>query len=220
MREPPTVTAMAVRLRAMLLALAWSSLSGCSSSPDARPATETDAALARPAHWISQPAVATVTHNGYDQLWEACHGAARWRGFRIDRADYRGGLIVSHPLTSKQAFEVWRRDVVTLPAIAESTLATMRRTARFEITEQADGSFACVPKVVIERYSSSERRITSVTQYRESFSIEPGMMGSRERDRGIDIPITYWYATGRDEALERELAAAIRGRLPKAVASR
>ena len=153
-------------------------------------------------------------------MWDACRGAARWRGFRVDRMDYRGGLMITHPLTSKQFFEVWRRDVATLPDLAESTLATMRRIVRFEIVKRDDGTYACVPKVLVERYAQTERRITSVTQYRESFSGEPGVFGSRERDKGVNVPDVYWYATGRDEALERELAEGMRARLPDEVARR
>lgn len=195
-------------------------LPGCATVERSPALTQSDTALATPAYWLRQPATEAVTHGDYDQLWEACRSAARWRGFRVDRTDYRGGVMVTYPLVSRQFFEVWRRDVVTLPDLAESSLATVRRIVRFEIEKRDDGSFACVPKVLVERYAQTERRITSVTQYRESFSSEPGVLGSRERDKGINVPVTYWYATGRDDALERELAEGIRARLPDEVASR
>lgn len=208
------------RTLALLAALACGQLPGC-SSPASRPlATDADPALATAAHWLGQPATETVTHPDYDDLWDACRATARWRGFRVDRTDYRGGLLVTHPLTSKQVFELWRRDVVTLPDVAESTLATTRRIVRFEIRKQPDGGYACVPKVLVERYAQSERRITSVTQYRESFSSGEGILGSRERDKGFDVPVTYWYAIARDAALERVLAEGVRARLPREVASR
>jgi hypothetical protein len=204
----------------LLAALACGSVAGCSNSTGGPRATNADPKLATAAHWLAQPATDTVTYGDYDALWEACSGAARWRGFRVDRIDYRGGVMVTHPVTSKQFFEVWRRDVATLPDLAESSLATMRRIIRFEIAKRDDGTFACVPKVLVERYAQTERRITSVTQYRESFSNEQGVFGSRERDKGVNVPIVYWYATGRDEVLERHLADAIRARLPDEVASR
>ena len=196
-------------------------LAGCSRVEQSPALAQRDSKIATPAYWLGQPATETVAHGDYDQLWEACRDAARWRGFRIDRTDYRGGVMVSHPLTSKQFFELWRRDVVTLPDLTESSLATVRRTVRFEIARGEDGTFACVPKVLVERYAQTERRITSVTQYRESFSNEPGVFGNRERDKGVNVPDVYWYATARDTTLERELAAAIRARLPaEEVASR
>jgi hypothetical protein len=175
--------------------------------------------LATQAHWIARPATASVAYDDYDELWEAAIGAARWRGFRIDRTDYRNGLLVTRPLSSKQLFEPWRRDVATLPDMAESTLASIRRIVRFEIAKRDDDTFELVPKVLVERFTSTERRITSVTQYRESFSIEVGQ-GSRERDKGVNIPETYWYTTDRDDAMERQLADAVRSRLRGAVARR
>ena len=224
-REPAAAinSLMTTRLRPLPLlsaALVCGHLAGCAASATGPLATEADPATATPAYWIAQPATEAVTHSDYDALWEAARSTARWRGFRIDRQDYRGGVLMTHPLASKQAFEVWRKDVVTLPGVAESTLATVRRIVRFDIAEQEDGTYACVPKVVVERYAQTERRITSVTQYRESFSTEEGMFGSRERDKGVNIPVNYWYAIGRDAALERDLAAGIRGRLPDRVASR
>ncbi|CAA9431561.1 MAG: hypothetical protein AVDCRST_MAG64-3531 [uncultured Phycisphaerae bacterium] len=211
---------MRVRTLTLVALLACGALPGCSTSAPGPRATDADPALATAAHWLAQPATETVTHDDYDALWDACREAARWRGFRVDRADYRGGLMLTHPLTSKQFFEVWRRDVATLPDVAESSLATMRRVVRFEIKKGEDGTYACVPKALVERYAQTERRITSVTQYRESFSTEEGMFGSRERDRGVEVPVTYWYATGRDEVLERALAEGVRSRLRGRVASR
>ena len=152
-------------------------------------------------------------------MWEACIGAARWRGYRADRQDYRNGVLMTMPLVSKQLYEPWRRDVATMGDMTESTLATLRRIVRFEIKTLDDGSFECVPKVVIERYSSAERRITSITQYRETFSINTAE-GNRERDRGVNIADTYWYATGRDAELEERLADAVQSRVRKMVASR
>jgi hypothetical protein len=191
---------------------------GCSHVHQSPALTETDQKLASQAYWIAQPANASVTHDNYDALWEAAIGAARWRGFRPDRIEYRSGVLVTYPLVSQQLFELWRRDTPNLIDQTENTLATVRRIIRFEINKRDDGTFELVPKVLVERYSSSERRITSVTQYRETFNIE-AEYGNKERDKGVNLPTTYWYTTGRDDSLERELAKGIRSRLPNAVAS-
>jgi hypothetical protein len=95
----------------------------------------------------------------------------------------------------------------------------MRRIIRFEITPGMDGTFELVPKVLVERYASTERRITSVTQYRETFNIE-AEYGNKERDKGVNLPNSYWYTVGRDDGMEKDLAEAVRSRLPNAVASR
>ena len=201
---------------ALLVAL---TLTGCTHVERSPAFTETDKKTATQAYWLNKPANAVVTHDDYDELWEACADTARWRGFRIDRTDYRAGLLTTWPLASKQAFEPWKKDVVTISDLTETTLASMRRIIHFEIARLEDGTFECVPKVLVERYSSSERRITSVTQYRESFAIVTEQ-GSRARDKGFDLQFTYWYTTGRDEVLEKALADGIRSRLRGTVARR
>src|SRR5207245_5438405 len=70
----------------------------------------------------------------------------------LDREDYREGLLTTLPLVSKQSFEIWRRDVVTVPAIAQSTLATFRRTVRFQFSKREDGGYIAAPR-------SEERRV-------------------------------------------------------------
>lgn len=192
---------------------------GCSHVERSPSITDITRTKGTQAYWIDKPANATVIHDNYDELWEACADTARWRGFRIDRVDYRSGLLTTWPLPSKQVFEPWKKDVVDLPDLAESSLASMRRIIRFEIARLDDGTFELVPKVLVERYSSSERRITSVTRYRESFAIKD-IQGSRERDKGIDLPYTYWYVTARDDSLEKDLADGVRARLKGAVARR
>jgi hypothetical protein len=199
-------------------------LPGCArhaatAGPTTRRATDVDRRLAEPAYWYNRPATTTVTADDFDQLWAACERAARDRGFRIDREDFRSGVMTTQPLVSKGALELWRRDVVTLPGVVESTLHTMRRTVRFEIKLRDDGAYVAAPKVLIERYSIIEHRITSATQYREIFALTRDE-ATRTQDRQKNpllqqegIPAFYWYATGRDGSLEKKLAEAIAGKV-------
>ena len=194
---------------------------GCTHVAQSPAITQTDQKIALPPYWLAQPANASVTHDNYDEMWDACVEAARYRGFKPDLLDYREGILITQPLVSKQIFEVWRRDVVTLDDQVESTLATTRRIIRFEIEKEGDddGPFRCVPKVLVQHYAAAERRITAIQRYREAFSLT-NVQGSKERDRGIDIPPEYWYTTGRDAAMEKQFAEAIESRVKKAVASR
>jgi hypothetical protein len=205
---------------ASVLLLGGVFFAGCTHVAISPAVTETDQKDAQQPYWLAQPDNASVTHDNYDELWEACTEAARWRGFIIDRTDYRQGILTTRPLVSKQIFEVWRRDVATIGDQVESTLATKRRIIRFEISRESDDeTFRCVPKVLVEHYAAADRRVTSIERYREAFSIETAQ-GSKERDMGIDIPPEYWYTTGRDEAMEKQLAEAVQSRLKSAVASR
>lgn len=154
----------------------------------------------------------TVTASSFERLWNACAQVARDRHFAIDRRDYRGGVLTTEPLTSAQFFEPWRRDAITFDAVAESSLSTIRRTIRFEFTRHADGTFSVVPHVLVERYSSAERRITSAQLYRSAFR-KTTATGSRETDRGVALPTRYWYRIGNDPALEKDLAEAVQSRV-------
>jgi hypothetical protein len=190
-------------------------LTGCifsTPNPATPRATAIDPKLADPNYWLDQPAVVHVSASDFDTLWKTCRSVAHDRFFLIDREEFREGLMTTQPLVSKQDWEIWRRDVVTIPGIAASTLATIRRTIRFQITRQPDGYFIVEPKVLVERYASAERRLTAITEYHTAFSITRPY-GTLESDEGIILPTDYWYPTGRDNDLERDLAAAIQRRL-------
>ena len=192
-------------------------LTGCASNqlraPATQPATAGDIKSTLVDYWFEQPAITEVHGKSFDALWNACRDAAKARGFLIDRTDYREGLLYTQSLVSKSAFEFWRGDVADGPSLAQSSVGTIRRTVRFIIRRQPDGTFVAQPKVAVERYSSVERRITSAAQYHDIFSIRL-MDVDREREfTGTELPAEYWYAIGRDHNLERELARDIQHRL-------
>jgi hypothetical protein len=201
---------------AIVLAVA---LTGCITKPQnpaaTQPATDIDPITATPAYWYDQPAVASVTSTEFEPMWKACEDMARDHHFKLDRVDYRLGLLTTDPKVSPQFFEFWRSEIGTTEELAESSLATIRRTARFEFSRDTSGIITMQPKVLVERYSQAERRITSVVQYRTA--VAPGVTerGSRERDAGIVLPTRYWYATGRDTVLEVKIADGIQRRLDK-----
>ena len=204
--------------RIILLCTAVSCLTGClfgRQNPAAtQPATAgLDPRSAQPDYWLSRPAVASVRARSFDRLWDACRDAAEADGFQIDRRDYRQGLLTTLPLVSKAIYEVWRRDVVTPHDLVQSTLGTIRRTIRFTIRRTSDGGFIAEPKVVVENYSTIERRITSVSQYAYVFSITLADVSREAEQTGLPIPAEYWYCIARDPALERELAASATARL-------
>jgi hypothetical protein len=190
--------------------LALCALTGCaggSRHPD--PPAET----AQTDYWLHRPAVARVEHRDFETLWKACRRAVQARSFTVDRVDFRGGVMTTFPQVSRQIFEFGRDDVGTFGGLVESSLGTVRRSVRFDVRRQEDGTYLAEPKVVIERYAQTERRMTSVARYAEIFALDPSERGTRDRGRlGIaaDVPETYWYAHGRDEALERKIAADVR----------
>jgi hypothetical protein len=170
--------------------------------------------------WMSKPATVVVEADDFDALFSACEEAARDFLFRIDRSDRRSGRILTVPMTSAQFFEFLRRDVQTLRDLLLSSTATYRRTLVFDISRNAVDRYEASPKVVVERLSRAERRITSVVLYRSVFGRRTASRevarGSREADAGVRLPEEYWYAVSRDEALERAVAERVRSHISDA----
>ena len=218
-RRLPTAPAFTRGLVAFALSLATS---GCELQPPTHSAavraavTKSDPALATPDYWWGRPPVASADAADFQRAWEACRAELRGRLFRVDREEYRLGLMSSEPMTSKQGFEPWRSDAVTAHDVDESTLATIRRTVRFEVAKTDGGGYRVVPKVLVERFASAERRLTAISQYHQAFS-GPRAFADTADQSGTGLaenaPGEYWYALHRDPELERDLATSIAGRL-------
>lgn len=179
-----------------------------------RPATDIDPKTAQTAYWMDKPAITKVTSKDFDRLWAAAEDSLRDHSFLLDRTDYRDGVLTSQPRPSKQIYEVWRNDAVEPHDILQSTLGTMRRTVRIDIRRADDGSFTASPKAVVERYSMLEKRITSVAQYRDVFSLTARdlKLDAEQQDEAA-VNSEFWYAVGRDSTLEKSIADSIRRHL-------
>jgi hypothetical protein len=225
---------MITRSRAMhfvaLLGVAAFIIIGCAqrsgrfAEPTTRMATDIDPATTQPDYWYDKPAVAAVEGDDFQTLWSTAENVARSYFFKIDRVDYRDGILTTEPMVSAQFFEPWRGDVRTIDDSAESSLATTRRTIRFEFIKLDDGGYRVEPKVLVERRSIAEQRITSVVLYRQTFkrpitSGKHAPSGSRESDQDIYLHARFWYPIGRDAALEKNIAARMESRL-KSLASK
>lgn len=178
-----------------------------------QPATAIDTEQGKPAYWWDKPPVTHITARKFDALWNACRDAVRARGFTSDRLDYRDGVLTTLPLVSKSAYEFWRSDVIDPADLADSSLSTIHRIVRFDLKKLANGGYQATPKVLIERFSMIQRRITSVDQYRDIFSLTQLDVTRANEEYGEVIPAYYWYPIGRDYALERQLAQDVRERL-------
>ncbi|MGA3068397.1 MAG: hypothetical protein ABSF29_16265 [Tepidisphaeraceae bacterium] len=195
---------------------------GCASEPEgidisnASPAhasaTNIPVEQATPAYWLTRPAKASAVAFDFPKLCDACLDVARDYQFTIDRTDYRQGVITTTPKISPQLFEFWRKDAGTYYDELQSSLQTIRRTIRFELSRSDEGLFTVRPKVLVEKLSIEQRRITSETQYQFVFS-PLGNSGTFTTDQGVTLPLRYWYAIGRDEPMEKQLAEAIARKL-------
>jgi hypothetical protein len=200
-----------------LLLLAAIVAGGCAvsphSAPTTRPATAIDPVYGKSDYWFAKPGIVHVACTNFDSLWDNSVRVAHSNYFVIDRQNYRQGLLTTRPLISKQFFEPWRSDVGDFHSLLQSSLGTVRRTIHFDIRKLPDGSYTATPKVLVERHSVAEHRITSVTQYQDVFSTDRPLEETSDEEGATVVP-DYWFAIGRDYALERDLADQLRGDLP------
>jgi hypothetical protein len=210
-------TALVTAATAVAIALGW--LSGCITGPSnpaaTQPATAVDVATSQPTYWLNQPGVAEVHGNDFNTLWESAKDTVRAYQFTFDRQDFRSGVLTTAPEISKQIFEVWRDDAGTAYDAWAATMGAIRRTIRFEVARNSDNTFTLVPKVLVERQSIFERRVTDVSQYRFAFAgpgrVQPARtVVTLDPETYQDVPVKYWYSIGRDAAMERELAEKVR----------
>jgi hypothetical protein len=184
---------MRLALALMFMLLTGGCIGNRPSNPAAtQPVTMVDPQLAEKEYWLAKPPVAEA-RGQFDPLWEASERTARDYLFNIDRRDQRSGLLTTEPLITKQWWEFWRKDAGTFRDTQEATLANMRRTIFFQFKKESDGIYSVTPKVLVEKESRVDPK------YKED----------------IEGPSSYWYATRRDQVLEKKLADSIRKHLDK-----
>ena len=212
----------ALRLSGCISIVALAIIAGCIGSPmnpaTTQPVTITDTATTQPEYWYADAAAGSCVYDSFATLFKTCENVSRDYCFKIDRVDYREGILTTEPLVSAQIWEPWRPDIQTCKDSRQSTIATVRRTLRFEFKRNADGTFEVSPKVLVERQSVEERRITNVALYHGAFTKEAprdAPRGTPESDEGFLIPPKFWYAIGRDPVLEVKLAKEVSKRLAK-----
>jgi hypothetical protein len=196
---------------------------GCIGEPQhpaaTQPSTAIDPATTQPSYWMAQPATGVVSSDDFHRLWGVCEDVARDYFFKLDREDYRTGTLTTMPLVSSQWFEPWRPDNRTFYDVNESSISSIRRTITFQFSKLDDNTWQVAPKVLVERQSISEKRITSVVLYRSVFfepiAVHEQQQGTPESDVGIKLPERYWIPLRRDPEFEQYLTQAIQKKLSR-----
>ena len=174
-------------------------VAGCTQRPEW--ADEPRASTA--GFWLRQPVEARAEAADYKSLWDAANDAARRFGFDVARSDYRGGHLSTRPRLSGQIFEPWFDETRGRPsAVLESTIGSVRRSARFTFGEAEGGGYYVEPRVIVEKMSRGEGRVTDFADFRGAL----GTGGFVRRAVDDPPPRGGWYPAGRDRALERSLA--------------
>lgn len=187
------------RLAISLAAAALAFVAGCNSAP-IRSAT-------------TMPSGVSVSCADFDRLMKASEDVSRDMLFTPAVRDYRAGVFRTEPTLSPQWFEVWRRDAQTSTDLAESSLSKIRRTITVRIEKDSSGTFIAKPEVLVERYSLSERRLTTAAGYRSIYRERYRPTGNSLTDAGVVAPDAYWYPVGNDPDLERYVAAKLEAKL-------
>ena len=201
-RSPTFALAVTALTSLLLLSLGSGCITNKKWNPAAtQPVTIGDPAEATPQYWLDQAPTDEVIAADFTSLFEAAERVTQDYWFRIDRRDYRAGLLLSQPTVSKQWFEPWRRDTGTAHGVAENSLGPIRRTVHFQFRQNPDGTFTATPKVLVERFSRVGVAYYTIYAMRR----EPGY---------------YWYALRRDTVLEQHMADALRRRLKQEVRPR
>jgi hypothetical protein len=178
------------------------------TDPSAKLVTAVDPVQATQEYWWNQPTKDHASCRDFDKLWNACKGELYVRLFPLDREQYREGLISSEAVVSAQFFEPWRRDTASIGDLVESSLSSIRRTVRIEVSRKPDGSYVASPKVLVERWAAAERRLTSITQYHEAFGGSRVFSDTTDQS-GQLLGGVYWYPVRRDLNLEKAMAESI-----------
>lgn len=165
----------------------------------------------------------------YRATFDAGAEVLRDAGFRVDRRDFRFGVITSQPKGSPTVFEPWQPDNSDGDQAWQSTVGDLRRTVtlsfapprkpgprNIETPTSSDAAAAGDPaagyalrvEVLIERLQVPQRRLNGRT--RGSVFADLSETPAELRRRGING--RYWQPIGRDVQLEARLLEKILAR--------
>jgi len=144
-----------------------------------------------------------------DDLWDLARQELKRRHFRLDRVDRRVGLIETFPMTSRQWFEFWRRDVVDSGALAESSLQTIRRSVRLKIASAPPRQCTLSCRVTVERLAPAGSIKTSSRGVLPMCRAGTARLAALEPSPTTDGHRRQWIPLGNDPALEADILRSI-----------
>lgn len=197
---------------AMILTLSMTTIVGCASSQTA----------------LKNPL--PVDTSEYDLIFQAAMDVLQNQGYRLDRHDYRFGVVTTYPKVSPTLGEPWYSDNTTAQQAVASTVNYQRRRVNIRLVpdpeataaaakqltaEQAIASSSANPlpggylldaQVLIEQVETPLRYLTgSTASGRIARDLRDAPADLKERN----IKENYWRVIGRDTGLEQKLMADI-----------
>jgi len=138
-------------------------------------------------------------------LWQSCKSELKNRGFRLDRADLRSGVIDTFPMVSRQWFEFWRRDVVDAASLAESSLQTIRRRIGIKLTPLGGNKYCFNCRVTVQRLSMPPSAISGSVWAENVFYSTAG----RSPIWNDPDDTRVWVTLGNDTALADNIVRSV-----------
>ena len=182
-------------LRGTLLVLWWSGMVGCISAK-----MDTGQGPFR-------------VETAPDDLYRAIRQELIGRAFQLDEVNRRRGVVTTQALVSKQWFEFWRQDVVSLEAGAEASLQTIRRRVKVTVIQANSRHYELDCQVQVERRVSDLQRARNHIRAQDVFYRTGGPVPSlamRQEESG-----PRWQVIDRDEPLETAILAGISAKLKR-----
>ena len=145
----------------------------------------------------------------YDHVWQRGMDLLTHIGFRIDRRDYRLGVLTTVPMIGPQFVELWRRDQTGPMQALESTVNNQRHTIRLTIAAVPGKPeyWQIAVQALVERQSNPTEVLGGPI-----FATNSGFGGNaitlRSDYTGNSTEGDYWTVIGRDPALEKKIVAA------------
>jgi len=125
-------------------------------------------------------------------------------GFKVEHINRASGSVYTHPLSSRQWFEFWRKDVRGFDEVSESSLQDIRRivvvTYKKDESAEVSSRFVLDVSVTVQRYIASDA--SKATPQKPS-GIFPNM--NRVIPAVSSGENVQWEIVDRDVRLENEL---------------
>lgn len=149
--------------------------------------------------------VQSIYGGNYDVMWREAKILLDKLGFRLDRQDYRQGVITTLPLETPNVAEFWAPDRESFKSSLESTLNYYRRTVRLTIEPYNNRqSYRIAVQVLVERETNPTEQIggpvhagAGAFARQESGLRSDFVAGSRAELKPI------WYVVGREPGFEK-----------------
>jgi len=138
------------------------------SAPTTAPGTATSAPATEnaPGHMVEKTVDPNQTARfvykaSYDNVWRQGTELLNQTGFKIDRSDYRLGVITTSPLPSAQVVEFWKPSHTNFDNAMENTINNQRRIIRLTISNVPGKPdfFDIAIQVVVERETNPSEDI-------------------------------------------------------------